>query len=501
MKIWAINNKEKNPFKKSINHKSDNTFWGIIQIINKHFWKAFVGPFFAFCYPIVFTIILGTIFSYEIIIAATFSIGPLAIACVALPTALFEFKKSTLLKRIGATNIKPINFLLVIACYYFLIMIFSGLWTGLVSLAFFGSRYFNEGKELYSVALGSENIIVRLSSIKDLFTRIHWGGYVYSFIVLTMVSLAVGLFLVSISKSILMIQAIGSTLLILTMFLSGQVLPLAQIAGVKTMWYLSYLTPFKSPIVQNTMAFQGAAHTSQLFYVNNTSHALNNNLYSYSEYETLLKSMSNFTKSLSYNINEQNQAINPNLTLDKFVITMNGFDQNTVTSIEYGKYNIFNANEVYGTVNALNGSYSANTTFESLLKYSIDKQLNILLDTNSTPKQIEEAKGFLTMLVMKAPTSQANLLENLKWVNEINNIAPGSNLAELSTTWVNNALNNEVLKQYSDKFVQISGSYLNDDSIIRIGTKTENILNFVLPYAWSIVLLASAQKSFTWNTR
>jgi hypothetical protein len=61
------------------------------------------------------------------ILGSTITIGPVAIACISLPTAIFEFKKSTILKRIGASSIRPKSFLAYTAIFYLIIMICSGL--------------------------------------------------------------------------------------------------------------------------------------------------------------------------------------------------------------------------------------------------------------------------------------------------------------------------------------------------------------------------------------
>ncbi|MCV3754167.1 ABC transporter permease [Ureaplasma zalophigenitalium] len=492
---------DKKPKKKEFN----STFAGIIQIINKHFWKAFVGPFFAFGYPVIFTLILGTIFNYEMILGATFSIGPLAIACISLPTALFEFKKSTLLKRIGATNIKPINFLLFTASYYFLIMIFSGLWTALISLVIFGSRYFQVGKEIYSFNLGVgedlQKIIVRSPSLKDLFSRIHWASYIYSFIALTIVSLAVGLFIVSISKSILTIQGIGSTLLIFTMFLSGQVLPLAQIVKVEAMWYLSYLTPFKSPIIQNTMAFQGVTQSTQNFLVNNEWVPFENNLYTHGEYTKLLASLGQYLKVA--HLDPQN----PLFQQEAFVSDMTPLSANHHNALEYDKYNIFDVNNVYQTINPLSTGQTANDQFKNILDISIKTNIRTLMNADATPKEIEEAQGFLLMFVWETPKSNNPqevgqvLSRNNQYFQEIKSINSQSDFAVLHKNWLERILANKFIHKYTNAYVQYTPDAISNSAFIKIGTKAENILNFILPFAWSFILLGFASKSFRWNAR
>ncbi|WP_156930203.1 ABC transporter permease [Mycoplasma elephantis] len=460
----TFTNYEKNKNNKTVNN---GTFLGIWSIINKHFWKAFVGPFFAFGYPIVFTIILGTIFNYEMVLGSTISIGPLAIACVSLPTAIFEFKKSTLLKRIGATNVKPLTFLIYIALYYFIIMIISGLWTMLVALIIFG-RYWNAGRieQTSAIDLNGAKIIIdfHISSLKSIFSRIEWVGYLYSFVILTFVSVAVGLFIVSFSKSILMIQAIGSSLLIITMFLSGQVLPLAQIANVKSMWYLAYITPFKSPIIQNTMAFQGRANLSTIYNINNISASvilndlktpieMTNNfssqsstIYSIADISNYIRSVGNYANALKQLEQKHDLAGIAALTSlkDSIFTQPDVLSKTSNLGIQFNSYNIFKVNECYKTINALNTTPP------------------IIFDYHSLKPALENS-------------NLGKLMNNDNFINEF--------------------------KFFNNSLIELNHGNLNKDSIITIGSVIENILNFILPFVWIIVLMASAQKSFSWNTR
>ncbi|QJG66853.1 hypothetical protein [Mycoplasma phocoenae] len=439
-------------------NNNSSPFFGVLQIINKHFWKAFVGPFFAFLYPIVFVIVLGTIFSYEMILAGSISIGPLAIACVALPTAIFEFKKSTLLKRIGTTNIKPLSFLAYTATYYFIIMILSGLWTAIVSLIVFGSRYWETGRELYNInqTLGSEKLLVTvaINSLKTIFERIHWLSYIYSFIVLTLVSVAVGLFLVSISKSILMIQAIGSSLLIFTMFLTGQVLPLAQIANVESMWWLSYLTPFKSPIVQNTMAFQSNAELTRNYMLNDVKVTAENSVYSIHDLKNYINGVMNY-------INKMQEAQKTNNLMQQMWLVNNqsiffSIPQKITENVDikFTPYSIFNVFQQYYAVDGLS-SYKP-----VILSY--DEIFNLVKTTN-------------------IKDSDMNLGQIINQFTE--------------------ATKQNLMSGFNNSFIQLNDGSIGAKSLIKIGSVTENIVNFVLPMVWITILVSASAKSFTWNVR
>ncbi|ADV34166.1 hypothetical protein MBIO_0204 [Mycoplasmopsis fermentans PG18] len=543
-KLNETNNNRKNIKKQKRimqNSKQMNSFLGVFSIINTHFWKAFVGPFFAFGYPIVFVIILGAVFNYEMILGSSITIGPVAVACVSLPTAIFEFKKSTLLKRIGASNIKPLAFLSYTAFYYFFVMVLSAIWTALVALMVFGPQYFNEGKVLFETTFGSQTIAVRTTPMKDLFTRIHWAGYIYSAIVLTLVSIAVGLFIVSVSKSILTIQAIGSSLLIISMFLTGQVLPISQIIGQKVMWYLSYITPFKSPITQNTMAFSGSAYLSSLYDGYNFTAGAAEKIYALNNLQTFLETIAKNTETniiTATQIHSKGSALFPesaqikayideiakSIKMIMFNLTDHAINKDDAINltIRYNSYNIFNATEVYKSINALKTYEGTNLTFDEAVKNSIYEILKKAVNENENDNYIKLLNGMsnqdLCPNIQDYPYKVINgkSIEKVKdldlnkfiddYRKEMNESMKQSMLA-VKTNEIYNLTMNNIKTNYKNfidtnkAYVQLSQGGINKDSILEIGSVVENYVNFILPWLWIVVLVGLSQKSFTWNTR
>lgn len=539
-KLNETNNNEKDIKKQKRimqNSKQMNSFLGVFSIINTHFWKAFVGPFFAFGYPIVFVIILGAVFNYEMILGSSITIGPVAVACVSLPTAIFEFKKSTLLKRIGASNIKPLAFLSYTAFYYFFVMVLSGIWTALVALMVFGPQYFNEGKVLFETTFGSQTIAVRTTPMKDLFTRIHWAGYIYSAIVLTLVSIAVGLFIVSVSKSILTIQAIGSSLLIISMFLTGQVLPISQIIDQKVMWYLSYITPFKSPITQNTMAFSGNAYLSSLYDGYNFTAGAAEKIYALNNLQTFLETVAKNTeanKEIAAQINSKGTVFSPesaqikeytdeiakSIQMIMFNLTDHAINKEDAINltIRYNSYNIFNATEVYKSINALKTYEGTNLTFDEAVKNSIYEILKKAVNENGNDDYIKMLKGIanqdLCENIQDYPFKKGVTIKNdLKLETFIDSYRTETNeslkqaIFDVKVKEIYDLTMKNIKTNYKDfidtnkAYVQLSQGGINKDSILEIGSVAENYVNFILPWLWIVGLVGLSQKSFTWNTR
>lgn len=215
----------------------------ILKIINLHFWKSFFGPFFAFVFPLIFVALLGTLLGYDQLFGGSMAIASMSIALTAMPQAIFEFKRSALLKRIGVTPIKPWMFLAVSAAFYFVVMIVSSFWTLAIGIGIFASNM-HEGKELMELAPGN-GLPFLSASLGLTLENVNWGGFLWGLIMNILVGVSLGFVLVSTSKSTLAIQGLGIPILIISQFLSAQVLPLPMIIDVGFMKGISYLTPFR----------------------------------------------------------------------------------------------------------------------------------------------------------------------------------------------------------------------------------------------------------------
>ena len=213
----------------------------IIQIINLHFWKSITGPFFAFGFPVIFLSILGFLLGYEQLLGSIISIPAVTVGITVLPTALYEFKTSSLLKRIGATPIKPWTFILAISLYYVVIMFLSTLTTICFGLLLF-CNYWNEGKQI--VQFGTLYTI-NAPSLKNMVTHVNWGGLLWAVIMNILVSGSIGIFISTVCKSAISIQGIGVPVLIISGFLAAQYLPISMVKEINGLYWLSYISPFK----------------------------------------------------------------------------------------------------------------------------------------------------------------------------------------------------------------------------------------------------------------
>lgn len=237
-----------------------NFFFGwnaLFGLINESFWKGIFGPFFAFGFPIIFIAILGNVLGYDQVLGGSLAISSVAITTTSMPVLLFEFKKSSLLKRIGSTPIKPSSFIFVTILYYLLIILSSVLWSIIFSLLIFGIRYWDSGRVVRNAVeiqqngpmmMGNQTAIpgIVALSFKETLQNVNWFGFIWGQIVLTLTGLLFSMVIVSFAKSVMSIQSIGATFLITSQFLAAMVLPIGTVRGIEPMWFLGYvLSPFK----------------------------------------------------------------------------------------------------------------------------------------------------------------------------------------------------------------------------------------------------------------
>lgn len=243
----------------------------ILKIINLHFWKSFFGPFFAFVFPLIFVTLLGSLLGYDQLFGGSMAIASMSIALTAMPQAIFEFKRSALLKRIGVTPIKPWMFLAVSAIFYFVVMIVSSFWTLVIGIAIFAGNM-GVGREMQQIPGAITGVLTEAKKVPYLFSaslgntlaNVNWVGFLWGLIMNIAVGISLGFVLVSTSKSTLAIQGLGIPILIISQFLAAQVLPLPMISNVPAMQYISYLSPFRYSTGLMIESFSGNIDSNSL---------------------------------------------------------------------------------------------------------------------------------------------------------------------------------------------------------------------------------------------
>ena len=216
----------------------------VFKLVNKYFWKGAIGPLFAFILPLIMLLFLGSTLGSEFFFPGGVAISILTIGLVFMPQSIFEFKNSSLLKRIGTTPINPSKFLIVIILFNFLIMLISILLVFLFSFLIFKDNLF-ESKLIPNPKPGTP--IVGVGWL-EMLKSVDWPSFLYSTFLAIFLTMIIGVLLASIATSTLFIQGVGITLMMITFFVAPAVLPVGMIASVDAIKYSGYFLPFKYPI-------------------------------------------------------------------------------------------------------------------------------------------------------------------------------------------------------------------------------------------------------------
>lgn len=196
----------------------------VLELVNKHFWKSKIGPLSALIIPLFLMVI------YKIIsknksslfisgLPSYFSFSILPLCFISLPQMIVEFKTSIVLRKIANSRITSIKFISIVILYN-LTMILSV--TFLIIL-------------LYAIFLNVD--------AKTGFEYINWYELTYSLLNVYICFLSVGLLLgVLINKNNL-VQIIGFSLIMISVILSGQFIPISVLFRTKAVSYISLLSP------------------------------------------------------------------------------------------------------------------------------------------------------------------------------------------------------------------------------------------------------------------
>ena len=229
----------------------------VFKLVNKYFWKGMIGPIFAFGLPLIMLLLLGSMLGSEFFFPGGAAISVLTIGLVFMPQSIFEFKNSSLLKRIGTTPINPTKFLITILLFNFLIMILAIVVIFLFSFLVFKDNLYES--KIWPGSIVAPDEITEIVGIGWLETlaNVDWASFIYAMFLLILLTMIVGLLIASIATSTLFIQSVGITLMMMGFYLAPAVLPVGMISSVDALKYMGYALPFKYPVSLMVESFNG----------------------------------------------------------------------------------------------------------------------------------------------------------------------------------------------------------------------------------------------------
>ncbi len=222
------------------------------KLLNSYYLKGFFGPFFVVIFPMLLLFILGNSMDSVaksspidgvinpnafmrnvvggIMITALISNG-----LFGLPIMIIEFKKSTLIKRIGAAHISKTQFFTAVILYQLLWSLFSVIWVLLWGGIIIGTKADYDWSVAFSLNLLESTPFILLA---------------------LMVSMGIGLLIVSLVNTQQAVMGITNVIYLPISFLSGSFTPKSTIDASPLLNGVSYLLPTKYAVDPFFATFQ-----------------------------------------------------------------------------------------------------------------------------------------------------------------------------------------------------------------------------------------------------
>lgn len=253
----AVNHKKKNKVDRLISENKDyGKNWPLISLMLKYYYKGFFVPFFLLAYPILILFLQGFAFSEQppdpntgilpihSLVGSISMVQAMSVGIFIIPQTILEFKNSVLMKRIGATNIKPVFFVTSVIFIGFVFIVLAFLWTLLWAGIFFGQRF---GWRIVSLP-------------SDILPTIPFLA------ILIITSISLGMMFASIFRSTTSFIAISNVFYLPVAFLSGGFIPIEMISNNDILKYITYINPFKYCLDPFLAAWNGKFIWQSIYY-------------------------------------------------------------------------------------------------------------------------------------------------------------------------------------------------------------------------------------------
>ena len=217
----------------------------LLKLLNSYYLKGFFGPFFLVVFPIFLLFIIGnamvnmpgtTSKTMQVLVGGIMITSLLSAGLFGLPMMIIEFKKSTLMKRIGAAQVSKPKFLVAVIIYQCLWALFTVFWVLLWAGIIIGTK---SGYD-WSVAFPSN----------------FWESFPFILMTLLM-SMSIGMLIVSVSNTQQGVMAITNVLYLPISFLSGSFFPKTSIDNSSALNGISYVLPTKYVVDPFFTVFKG----------------------------------------------------------------------------------------------------------------------------------------------------------------------------------------------------------------------------------------------------
>lgn len=203
--------------------------WYIFVFINKSYWKSILSPVMSFIFPILYVAIIGGVYSIlgqlnpTVILPEAWSIGIMITTLLCLPQMIHEMRHSIMMKRLGISKYKPWMFYSILVLFFLVINFVS---------------------YLCLIATSYLVLINNVSFLNDLLIHASAWEVVYALFMTFVMSLSIGLFLASVCKTPMQIWISGIIILLVSMLLSGMIVPIVLVYPNITYRIFTLISPY-----------------------------------------------------------------------------------------------------------------------------------------------------------------------------------------------------------------------------------------------------------------
>lgn len=225
--------------------------WSAFNFVNTYFWKSIYAPFMAFVLPAVLLVILGNLFRIEYSFPGIISLSLLLVSMLIIPLTLSDLKKTSAFKFLGASPIGKARFTLVVLGYFVIVSIIAvAVLFGVLMIAFHKDVFTSSNTKRWIVDTPDISEILKSvtyydGSVLSGIISVH-GFFIFLFSAALQMILgtAIGLLIVTLTKTPQQALTISISVILPTMFLSGMVISVDIIAESPALKWISRFIPF-----------------------------------------------------------------------------------------------------------------------------------------------------------------------------------------------------------------------------------------------------------------
>ncbi len=200
----------------------------MFQLLVGYFKKSFHSIFFGFIFPIIMLTILVAVLApsnpnaaQTVLPGLVMSASPV-LGIVTLSMTYSDFKQSIIIKRIGATPLRPWQFISSILIFHVILIFIGSFWT----LGIGGALYHSQIN----------------------WATINWGFVILAILLLSIMCSAIGIIVGILASDFKVANAFALLLYLPTSFLSGQYIPYMAIKGQPVLVIIAKIIPFSYPV-------------------------------------------------------------------------------------------------------------------------------------------------------------------------------------------------------------------------------------------------------------